>query len=171
MALGCPFHELSNETTVWVHEHGLGRRYAALPNKQSTGGKGGGGNSHSVPESILDDEQSVLTFCGKNWDDAISTFLRPCPSGLSDDCDEAETFFAGTSCGAGGVIAAGDTCKICPDTTTQGILLWVKNEVKLDGVGASSSGQDLDFKIRFGGKKCNHRMFLDFLMVSAISPM
>ena len=105
--------------------------------QSASGGRGGGGDS--TPTSLLDEEQSVLAFCGTDWDDAISTCSRPCPSGLSDDCEQGETCFAGTPCGAGGVIAVGDTCKVCPDTTTQGTRSWVEIEVELDEPSASIS--------------------------------
>lgn len=108
---------------------------------QRKGGKGGGGGGSgeggsggdSATQSILNDEESILAFCGNDWDNAISTCNKPCPSGLSDDCEQGETCFANTPCGEGGVIAVGDTCKICPDTTSQGILSWIEVEVELDG--------------------------------------
>ena len=56
-----------------------------------------------------------------------------------------ETCFAGTPCGAGGVIAIGDTCRICPDSTSQGILSWVEIEVEIDESSTSTTCGDLDY--------------------------
>jgi len=122
---------------------------------QSAGGKSGGGGGSgssagiaagdSVAQSILSEEESILAFCGMDWDDAISTCSKPCPSGLSDECEQGKTCFAGTPCGEGGVIAVGNTCKICPDTTSQGILSWVEIEVEIDGTSTSTTCGDLDY--------------------------
>lgn len=92
-------------------------------------------------------------FSGTDWDDAVTTCDRPCPSGISDECDAGETCFAGTPCGEGGVIAVGDTCKICPDTSSQGILSWVEIEVELEGETTSTTCGDLDYGLLRSVKK------------------
>ena len=114
----------------------------------SSGGSSGGrdDSSATTAQGVLTDEQAILAFCGTDWDDAISTCNRPCPSGTSDGCEKGEICFAGTPCGeGGGVIAVGSTCKICPDSTTQGILSWVKIEVEIDGTTTETSCGDLDY--------------------------
>ncbi|KAL9188929.1 hypothetical protein ACHAXT_011419 [Thalassiosira profunda] len=112
------------------------------------GGRGeGGAADNSATASILSVEDAALAFCGKDWDDAVSTCSRPCPTGLSDDCEPGETCFAGTPCGAGGVIAAGDTCRICPDSTSQGILTWVEVEVEIEGTTTSTTCGELDYGV------------------------
>lgn len=121
-----------------------------LPVTQIVGGDGsgdGGGSTgnDSAAQSILSEEESSSAFCGKDWDDAITTCSRPCPSGLSDDCEQGETCFAGTPCSEGGVVAAGSTCKICPDSSSQGILSWVEIEVEIDGTSTKTTCGDLDY--------------------------
>ncbi|KAL7555041.1 hypothetical protein ACHAWF_018638, partial [Thalassiosira exigua] len=116
-------------------------------------------------ESILTEEQSNQAFCGKDWDDAISTCSRSCPSGTSDDCEGGETCFAGTPCGEGGVLAVGDTCKICPDTTSQGVLSWIEIEVDIDGDTTSTTCGDLDYGLLLSVSKDSETcdaMKLDF---------
>ena len=117
---------------------------------QGAGGNRGesdGGAGGSASLSVLNEEESILAFCGSDWNDAISTCSRPCPSGLSEDCEDGETCFAGTPCGAAGLIAVGDTCKICPDSTTQGILSWVEVDVEIDGTTISTTCGDLDYSV------------------------
>ena len=110
------------------------------------GGSGTGDNDDdAIPQNLLSEEESVRAYCGQDWDDAISTCNRPCPSGLSDDCEQGETCFAGTSCAEGGVIAIGDTCKICPDTSTQGVLSWVEIEVTIGNTTTSTTCGELDY--------------------------
>ncbi len=111
------------------------------------GGEGGGSSGNdSTAQSILSDEDSSSAFCGKDWDHAITTCSKPCPSGLSDDCDQGETCFAGTPCGeGGGVVASGSTCKICPDSATQGIFSWVEVEVEIDGTSTKTTCGELDY--------------------------
>ena len=120
----------------------------------SSGGSGGGGSSSGGRDDsaslaaapLLNEEQSVKAFCGFDWDDAISTCSRPCPSGISDDCEQGETCFAGTPCGeGGGFIAAGQTCKICPDSTTQGTLSWVEITIEIDGTMTETTCGELDY--------------------------
>lgn len=110
------------------------------------GGSGGGADDDSDMQGILSVEESTDAFCGKDWEDALSTCNRPCPSGLSDDCEKGEMCFAGTTCGdGGGVIAVGNTCKICPDPTSQGILTWVELEVDMNGTSTATKCGDLDY--------------------------
>jgi chitinase len=113
----------------------------------SSGSSGGSSNNNESGQSVLTEEQSALAFCGTSWDDAVSTCSRPCPSGLSDDCDKGETCFAGTPCGAGGVIPVGETCKICPDTTTHGIRSWIDVVVNVDGSSTSTTCGELDYGV------------------------
>ncbi len=141
----------------------------------ASGGGGGGGGAEEGgdgdAQSILTGEESTLAFCGKDWEDAISSCNRPCPSGISDECEEGEMCFAGTTCGAGGgAIAGGNTCKICPDPTSQGVLSWVEIEVDMDGTLTTIKCGDLDYglllsvktdsevcdslKLEFGGLCC-----------------
>jgi hypothetical protein len=110
------------------------------------GGSGGGADDDSDMQGILSVEESTDAFCGKDWEDALSTCNRPCPSGLSDDCEKGEMCFAGTTCGdGGGVIAVGNTCKICPDPTSQGVLTWVEIEVDMNGTSTATKCGDLDY--------------------------
>lgn len=112
------------------------------------GGNGEGGDSSiedSTTQSILSEEESLSAYCGKDWEHAITTCSKPCPSGLSDDCDQGETCFAGTPCAEGGVVAAGSTCKICPDSATQGIFSWVEVEVEIEGTSTKTTCGDLDY--------------------------
>ncbi|KAL7531751.1 hypothetical protein ACHAXR_007497 [Thalassiosira sp. AJA248-18] len=139
-------------TMVWAIDMLPLRTQSATGGGGSGGKAGGGGGSRgdadadeSVPQNLLNEEQSTLAFCGKDWDEAISTCSRPCPSGLSDDCSQGETCFAGTPCGEGGVIAVGDTCKICPDSTSQGILSWVEIEVEIDNTTTATTCGDMDY--------------------------
>jgi chitinase len=110
---------------------------------QSAGGSGNAGSG----QSVLTEEQAVLAFCGTSWDDAVSTCSRPCPSGLSDDCNKGETCFAGTPCGSGGAVPVGETCQICPDSTSYGIRSWVDVEVKVDGTSTSTTCGELDYGV------------------------
>ncbi len=114
------------------------------------GGGGGGGGAEEAgdgdAQNVLTDEESTLAFCGKDWEDAISNCDSPCPSGISDECEEGEMCFAGTTCGeGGGAIAGGNTCKICPDPTSQGVLSWVEIEVDMDGTLTATKCGDLDY--------------------------
>lgn len=115
----------------------------------------GGSNPGDDPtaQSVLSEEESLSAFCGKDWDLAITTCSSPCPSGLSDECEQGETCFAGTPCGEGGVVAAGSTCKICPDSASQGILSWVEVEIEIDGTVTKTTCGDLDYGLFLGVKK------------------
>ena len=126
-------------TMVWAIDMiPLGTQNAGISDDVESGGSG---------LSLLTEEQSVLAFCGSSWDDAVSTCSRPCPSGLSDDCDKGETCFAGTPCGAGGFIPAGETCKICPDSTSFGIQTWVEIEMEMNGELITTTCGELDFGV------------------------
>lgn len=114
---------------------------------QSSGSGSGESESGGSVQSILTEEQAALAFCGTSWDDAASTCTRPCPSGLSDDCDKGETCFAGTPCGAGGVIPLGETCRVCPDSTTHGIRSWIDVEVDVNGASTSTTCGELDYGV------------------------
>ena len=169
-------------TMVWaVDMMPEGTQSAGSAGGGGSGGSSGGisnGDEDSPGElqSLLSEENAVLAFwyglsvclsqicfnhtltdacfhSGTDWDDAVTTCDRPCPSGISDECNAGETCFAGTPCGEGGVIAVGDTCKICPDTSSQGILSWVEIEVELDGETTSTTCGDLDYGLLRSVKK------------------
>jgi len=116
-----------------------------VPLETQSAGAGGSGVGGGSGESLLTEEQSVLAFCGTSWDDAVSSCSRPCPSGLSEDCGKGETCFAGTPCGAGGLIPVGETCRICPDSTKNGIRSWIEVQVNVDGTSTSTTCGELDY--------------------------
>lgn len=136
-------------TMVWAIDMLPGGFGGGSDDREIGGGGGDGGNGNgdeSAKQSVLTEEEAILAFCGKDWEDAISTCDRPCPSGTSDDCEDDEMCFAGTTCGEGGVATiAGNTCKICPDPTTQGVLSWVDVEVDIDGTVTATKCGDLDY--------------------------
>jgi hypothetical protein len=87
------------------------------------------------------------TFCGKTWEDSL-TCKTPCPSGSSDDCEEGEICFAGVPCGEGGTgRPLRDSCKICPDSTRQGIRTWVDIDVEINGTLTSTTCGDIDYGV------------------------
>ena len=54
----------------------------------------------------------------------------------------------GTPCNGGtSGVSKGNTCKICPDPTTQGIRSWVQVEVEIDGTSTSTTCGELDYGI------------------------
>ena len=118
-----------------------------LPLGTQSSGSGGNVDGSGTP-SVLDGEAASQAFCGTSWDDAISTCSKPCPSGISDDCPQGETCFAGTPCGEGaGGKPVGETCKICPDSTKQGIRSWVEVDVEINGTSTLTTCGELDYGI------------------------
>jgi len=104
----------------------------------------------SSTQSIFGEDEDAANdaFCGASWDKAISSCSTPCPAGTSDDCPQGETCFAGTPCnGGGGGVAVADSCKICPDTSRQGIRGWVEIEVEINGTFTETTCGELDYGV------------------------
>lgn len=121
--------------------------------KSTSGGASGsgvsGGRGTSDSQNMLDEESASQAYCGKTWDDAISSCKTPCPSGSSDDCAAGETCFAGTPCSEGGAGARPmkNSCKVCPDSTRQGIRTWVEIDVEINGTTTSTTCGDVDYDV------------------------
>lgn len=88
-----------------------------ISDSTAAGVVGGESTATSDSQSVLNEEAASQAYCGKTWDDAITSCKTPCPSGSSEDCAADETCYAGTPCGEGGAGAAPlrNSCKICPD--------------------------------------------------------
>ena len=114
--------------------------------KTGSSSAAGGSAIKGVPGEISDLEEGMQdAYCGMTWEDSLMC-STPCPSGSSDDCEEGEMCFAGVPCGEGG---AGrpirDSCKICPDSTKQGIRTWIDIDVEINGTITSTTCGDVDY--------------------------
>ncbi|KAL9184576.1 hypothetical protein ACHAXT_012546 [Thalassiosira profunda] len=87
------------------------------------------GNGNSAKTGDPSDQ----SFCGRDYQDVVSSCRQPCPSGDSSQCPPGEHCFANTGCDLDNIgAAAPEICRLCPDSSTQGIREWL--EVEYDGV-------------------------------------
>ena len=112
-----------------------------------------GSGTGRVPSEISDPEGGMQgmqdAYCGMTWEDSLSC-STPCPSGSSDECEKDEMCFAGVPCGEGGAgMPIRDSCKICPDSTKQGVRNWIDIDVDINGTITSTTCGDVDYDAFF----------------------
>lgn len=92
--------------------------------------------------SALTGDPSDQSFCGRDYQDVISSCRQPCPSGDSNECPAGETCFVNTGCSIDNIGAPPPTkCRLCPDPSTQGMKTWL--EVEFDGNTTTCGEADL----------------------------
>jgi hypothetical protein len=88
--------------------------------------------SSSSGNTAATGDPSDQSFCGVDIQDVVTSCKQPCPSGDSSQCPQGQQCFANTGCSIDNVGAPPPTmCRLCPDSSTQGIKDWL--EVEFDG--------------------------------------
>jgi len=82
------------------------------------------------------------SFCGKDYQDVITSCKQPCPSGDSDECPPGEFCFVNSGCSMDNIGAPPPTkCRLCPDPSTQGMKDWL--EIEYEGETVTCSEADM----------------------------
>ena len=106
--------------------------------------------------TLLTGDPSDQNFCGRDYQDVISSCRQPCRSGNSDECPGDEICFINTGCSIDNIGAAPPTkCRLCPDPSTQGMKSWL--EVEFGGNTTTCGEADLSVINNFatGTEQCD----------------
>lgn len=101
-------------------------------------------------------DPSDENFCGRDYQDVISSCRQPCRSGSSDECPADEICFVNTGCSIDNIGAAPPTkCRLCPDPSTQGMKTWL--EIEYGGNTTTCGEADLSVINEFatGTEQCD----------------